>query len=699
MAKGQVTVFLLLGIVLIVLTGLGFYLYQQSISFTDTELEKQTEVADSGVRGQIKSYVDNCLKRATLEGLDIMSKQGGYINIPAGVPYLPINGSNIPYWYDGQNDYSPSPDMLINQLRRHIDYKVVFCIANMGMDMANQGVIIQNSNTRTDIDLGSKVMVTFNTNLEAKTNDEKYTFDKFYYEVPINIPRLFSLLINMHKSQNSVNFLELYTDNVILINAWLPAGELMPYYDMDLRLFGNAQYQWGEAASKLKMREILAENIPLLRIINTKSKNDAWENHPWTAYQFFSGEFPNTRVDFEYDSSWADPDSVFEIVQDPNMNSISTLLSVLPIINMNEYRARYSAQYPVHFVITDEPSASILVDYSDYDESGEYGWSYLEKVMYNYNEGGLLNSYITQRQQDIQNSFDTMIQNSTVIQSVLTDNFTSTYNLSLLLGYCTNYLNDSGTVTEVFTVKNQLTDDPIEGVDVYVKCSSISTTCYQGVTAVDGTVEVNLPNCTGNVSVILDSANIGYLDVAIDLVSLNTTYYISPPINVTFDFEKIIAYDLVDGYTNSGTPRLNREPMVMTDELMVTMTGPGEYNNFLIYPINETFLLKPGLYNFSTMLMSNVTIPPMLSPNGSVLATGYAGQFLMGSFSLSKEILPENEGAEFLIPILSYVKPSEVESYSDVFMITVDENRSLIYNLTDILPYEEYEEYMEIRER
>jgi len=77
--KGQVSIFIIVGIILLVIIGLIFMMMssdKQNIFEEDSGLEKNP----------VQTFVDSCIKQSIDEGLNIMRLQGGYIKIPRNVP-------------------------------------------------------------------------------------------------------------------------------------------------------------------------------------------------------------------------------------------------------------------------------------------------------------------------------------------------------------------------------------------------------------------------------------------------------------------------------------------------------------------------------------------------------------------------------------------------------------------------------------
>ena len=77
--KGQVTIFIIIGIVLLIIAGIGIYLFNSTgvANLTDTEFES-TKTVDTNLR-PIKMFVEKCMNDVGSKALKKIGRQGGYI--------------------------------------------------------------------------------------------------------------------------------------------------------------------------------------------------------------------------------------------------------------------------------------------------------------------------------------------------------------------------------------------------------------------------------------------------------------------------------------------------------------------------------------------------------------------------------------------------------------------------------------------
>src|SRR3989338_1875056 len=128
--KAQVSIFLLAAVVILIL-GMIYFLYQRQNS------EKKIEFVQPELV-PLKSYVENCLKQITDEGLETIGLTGGFIDVPDSVSsnpksYLaayPSSHFKIPYWWYGGIEAVPTEDFIKDELKVHIKRELDGCIKN-----------------------------------------------------------------------------------------------------------------------------------------------------------------------------------------------------------------------------------------------------------------------------------------------------------------------------------------------------------------------------------------------------------------------------------------------------------------------------------------------------------------------------------------------------------------------------------------
>ncbi len=74
--RGQVTVFVILGLLILIVLALVFYLYGEKLKF-QTKEEVKFDFSNVDV---VKTYVEDCINKYSLEAINLAGKQGGEVN-------------------------------------------------------------------------------------------------------------------------------------------------------------------------------------------------------------------------------------------------------------------------------------------------------------------------------------------------------------------------------------------------------------------------------------------------------------------------------------------------------------------------------------------------------------------------------------------------------------------------------------------
>src|ERR1041385_6059774 len=99
MKKGQVTIFIILGIIILMVVGIGIYLAGRS---SRAPLEQQISQPATFEPRAIREYGSACLEKTAEEGIYTIAAQGGYLN-PRGDANLLENGDGLPVHYFTEN--------------------------------------------------------------------------------------------------------------------------------------------------------------------------------------------------------------------------------------------------------------------------------------------------------------------------------------------------------------------------------------------------------------------------------------------------------------------------------------------------------------------------------------------------------------------------------------------------------------------
>ena len=349
--KGQVTVFIILGLVILILAVSISYLKNESFREKIQGGLFKSSVVPEQAQG-ITNFVSNCIQDIATDGIEIIGLQGGYIDIPVSIKNDPtqnldIAGIRVPYWLYGESNIGniPSNDAIENQLKSYIE-KGFREECNLNT-YTEQGYTISRRDIEVDVDLNDKgVSIRLNSDLNAEIKETKYNLRKY---ISVDIPSKLKIMRDMGKDiveREGLNApLEFNTINLIAIYSRYASEEIPPMAGME---FKCGSKKWIIPQVKEVLRNIIAENSVKLRIDRTDS-------------EYFDDEFYNTmRLDlrnnyediapqFEYSTNWPfyldiNP-SKGMVVEGKDMKLAN--IPILPILCIKNYDFKYDIKYPL----------------------------------------------------------------------------------------------------------------------------------------------------------------------------------------------------------------------------------------------------------------------------------------------------------------------------------------------------------------
>ncbi len=250
MKKGQITVFIILGILIIIV-------------LTALYLGIKPKTAPKAGQSAITDYVVSCLQRVAIEGVYLMSSQGGYLNPKGDANYaeegdgLPVHyhleGKILPYVLDGQEIRMrklPSSTLLLNNyivmelpkcLGTEVQgYKITLPELNwqtINFDFSQARVGYSSEAVRvTVISRENDVAIVANYPVKFSRGEESFTLTDFYTTVPLRLTlveataeKLIRNIANAHANLTAYNLFmhcEEYKSNDNLMNIY---STLNPY--------------------------------------------------------------------------------------------------------------------------------------------------------------------------------------------------------------------------------------------------------------------------------------------------------------------------------------------------------------------------------------------------------------------------------------------------------------------------------------
>jgi len=126
--RGQVTIFLVIGIVILLLAALFFYIFGQ-LKEAPLEVEAKEAQKIPGVRGTLQSYVENCIRETIDPAIYLLAIQGGVIYPEENGKILLTDYGIVNYaWLNGANGLSK--EKMEKDLAVYLENYIDFCLGN-----------------------------------------------------------------------------------------------------------------------------------------------------------------------------------------------------------------------------------------------------------------------------------------------------------------------------------------------------------------------------------------------------------------------------------------------------------------------------------------------------------------------------------------------------------------------------------------
>jgi hypothetical protein len=285
--RGQVTIFIIIGIVLLFL---GAIVYYFASSRTQVELpEKFIRDTPQEVL-PIRYYVDDCIKIAATKAVEEIGLHGGWVQDPEiattlfDVSYdstesnavsLSLGGAAVPYWYymksvndckqcQFSSENMPTLQTMSDEISAYVNKKLKECVRDFD-PFAEQGFSVKETGeiqTSADIRDGN-ILIKVSYPVKIEQAGKTYNLDQFAVTLPVNLKKVYELAVKILAEETKVGFLERTAVNIISYASGLDSKSLPPISAAELT--ANTLV-WTKTNVKQKMMGLLATYMPFVTI-------------------------------------------------------------------------------------------------------------------------------------------------------------------------------------------------------------------------------------------------------------------------------------------------------------------------------------------------------------------------------------------------------------------------------------------------
>lgn len=646
--KSQVTIFIILGLIILVTASMFFFIDGES---SEDPLRTVQEQQPSQFAGQteIGSYVDTCLQDSVLQGLEIMRLQGGYIVIPEDIKTLKVKdldnkqiklidgslkvvidengpGNSVPFWIEKDKVAVPSPEHIGLQLDRYLFFEVNKCL-NDFKPFKEQGFQVSYGPVETIVEVGNSVITTLNLPIEAKKEDLEISLNKFVFSAPINLEDLQDISYSIAAYQNSFGFLEDHTKNLISLHSGLDANKLPPFFRSIINTDCNS-IEWSKQTSKERLKKILEENVPEIRIDKTDYNPIEYKDlmskgvYESFIYDFLNKNQDSTQVSFNYNPEWGFME--YDILPSRGDALIPNIVEKdIPLVSkfcVLEYENKYTLNYPVLARVNNKESSGINIKSSSLIKNAGFEMQYF------------MDSYICGNQEK---TCRTRPNVEVDLQSISEE-----FDVEIIpeTQFCDPEQRTSEDISLEFSDASD--GSGIEGLNLYYFCGNYQNNCFIGRTNNQGTIIAKFPQCVNG---ILHASKKNYSGLMEQLsiygdYAKSFSYQLMPLKDVEVFVEKIDATSLVRNYFETGKVEIEKSslPLEADETVFISGSGPTRINYYHPKILLSRFELVPGDYSFGVSLSKNTNLKSKVIEGKEF--GGIQGNFPMGILNFDWDV-------------------------------------------------------------
>ena len=198
--RGQVSMFVILGIVILIVISLAFF-FRSQIADKISQMEIVKSEQARQMESDLQSYASSCLKKTAAEGVQSVLSNGGYYGRQGGT--VSYNAFSVPYYLDDDKEDVPKVTDIAVGLARHIDDNIGACLSAYSQN-------IQLGEPSSEVKMGSMVAAEVRQSLVLSSGETSVKVSSYSAEVEFDISKVYKPTMEFYnevKNISSVDFL------------------------------------------------------------------------------------------------------------------------------------------------------------------------------------------------------------------------------------------------------------------------------------------------------------------------------------------------------------------------------------------------------------------------------------------------------------------------------------------------------------
>lgn len=189
-SKAQITLFLVLGVILLFVVGIGIYFI--------SNLQKEKIVKKSEKAQQlnletlpIKTYIDECIRKVAVESAYEFGQRQGYYDVPS--PNLGTNSSNIAYYYFKSKNLVPQRHILEREFSKIVEENLLIDCTDFSI-FDNLGFNVEFSDVNATAQIfENQIIINVDYPLSIIKGATINSIDKFTYTLPFRVGHIIDI--------------------------------------------------------------------------------------------------------------------------------------------------------------------------------------------------------------------------------------------------------------------------------------------------------------------------------------------------------------------------------------------------------------------------------------------------------------------------------------------------------------------------
>ena len=388
--KAQITVYIILGIVLLIIISLAGYFTYKSIT-NDTQLLVEKEQVPESFK-IVDLFITNCLDQVSKEALIKLGSHGGYIELndpQLHSKYFNLNQFDsvnsdavlfsenyyIPYWMYLVDDITcdeckvsldniPTIQDMQDQMEKYIVREFPNCINHFESSI-EQGFEVKESNTMDANVLITKdqVQIHLKHPVTVKKGEESTKIENFFATQDVPLQDLYDLSKQITTYFANQQQMEKITLSLITMYSHLDSNALPPMFE---HTSSYDKVMWSKVHVKETLKNILSTTIPLISFKNTANENHItssdFSQYQQGTYDLLYLDLFQQEIPFEVNVHYFDFSYYLDITPNsgdllqPKVRVYEFFMNQMPAEHVNDYEFYYDIAYPLIIQLRDTKS-------------------------------------------------------------------------------------------------------------------------------------------------------------------------------------------------------------------------------------------------------------------------------------------------------------------------------------------------------